>query len=424
MAKDNVPFHSVIFPGIMLAVNKNHTTVTNIMATEYLNYEDGKFSKSRVIGVFGNDAQETGIPADVWRYYLASARPEGQDSSFSWADLVARNNFELLNNLGNFINRALVFAEKNFNSTISTIAATEDEYHVLALINREIHDYVQAMEKAKLRDGLRHVLAISRHGNQYLQVQQPWVLLKGSDDQKQRAGSIISFSCNIACLLATLLFPFMPETARTIWAQLGTQRHYLDVEKPVIQLYLKPGHKIGQPAPLFAKIEAARLEELKKRYGGSQSAKPEQPTAAVLKTVPEVEAAITAQGDKVRSLKAAGTEKALVQVEVKVLLDLKKQLSELQLAGPKVANGEAKAAAPVPASAAAAPDNSLAIKDLEAQITKQGETVRQLKAGGDKSVWQPEVEKLLALKKQLTALGGAPAPAPAAKSASKNKKKK
>lgn len=199
MAKDNVPFHSVIFPSILLSMNKGYTTVSHIMATEYLNYEDGKFSKSRGIGVFGNDAQETGIPADVWRYYLASSRPEGQDSNFSWADLVTRNNSELLNNLGNFVNRALVFCEKNFNSIISNVKIGDDELSVIALINREIKGYVQSMEKSKLRDGLRHTLSISRHGNQYLQGQQPWVLLKGTYEQKERAATIIAFSCNITC---------------------------------------------------------------------------------------------------------------------------------------------------------------------------------------------------------------------------------
>lgn len=72
---------------------------------EYLNYEDGKFSKSRGVGVFGNDAQDTGLPADVFRFYLLFVRPESQDSSFSWADLATKNNSELLNNLGNFCNR-------------------------------------------------------------------------------------------------------------------------------------------------------------------------------------------------------------------------------------------------------------------------------------------------------------------------------
>lgn len=212
MAKDNVPFHSVVMPSMLIGMKEKFTKVTHIMATEYLNYEDGKFSKSRGVGVFGNDAQDTGIPADVWRYYLAAARPEGQDSSFSWNDLVARNNSELLNNLGNFLNRALVFCEKNFKSTISAIHLTDDELILLALINRELKGYVSSMEKAKLRDGIRHTMSISRHGNQYLQSQQPWVLLKGSDADKERAATIIAFSCNIACKFNKLNVIFQLKT--------------------------------------------------------------------------------------------------------------------------------------------------------------------------------------------------------------------
>lgn len=75
------------------------------LCLEYLNYEDGKFSGSRGVGVFGDMAQDTGIPADIWRFYLLYIRPEGQDSAFSWTDLLLKNNSELLNNLGNFINR-------------------------------------------------------------------------------------------------------------------------------------------------------------------------------------------------------------------------------------------------------------------------------------------------------------------------------
>jgi methionyl-tRNA synthetase len=78
MAKDNVPFHSVIFPCSLIGTNNNYTLVNHLSSTEYLNYEDGKFSKSRGIGVFGNDAIETDIPADVWRFYLLFIRPERQ----------------------------------------------------------------------------------------------------------------------------------------------------------------------------------------------------------------------------------------------------------------------------------------------------------------------------------------------------------
>lgn len=105
MGKDNVPFHSVMFPGCLLGANEGWVLVKHIMATEYVNYEDGKFSKSRGVGVFGNNAQDTGIPSDVWRFYLLYIRPEVADSSFSWTDLATKVNSELLNNLGNFCNR-------------------------------------------------------------------------------------------------------------------------------------------------------------------------------------------------------------------------------------------------------------------------------------------------------------------------------
>lgn len=82
---------------------------------EYLNYEDGKFSKSRGVGVFGNDAKDTNIPPDVYRFYLLYVRPETQDSAFNWSDFIMKNNSELLNNLGNFVNRVLMFTKNNFN---------------------------------------------------------------------------------------------------------------------------------------------------------------------------------------------------------------------------------------------------------------------------------------------------------------------
>jgi len=269
MAKDNVPFHSVMFPATLLGINKGHTLVSHIMATEYLNYEDGKFSKSRGIGVFGNDAQDTGIPPDVWRFYLSCSRPEGQDSSFSWNDLAARNNNELLNNLGNFVNRALVFCKKNFNATIPVISLQEDELTLLALVNRELKGYTNSLEKARLRDGIRHLLSISRHGNQYMQSQQPWVMCKGDAEQKIRAATVIGLACNMACLLATLLFPFMPETARNLNKQLNIGQQRIDPENPQMSLLLQPGHKIGEPSPLFAKIEQSVIDELKKKYGGA-----------------------------------------------------------------------------------------------------------------------------------------------------------
>lgn len=183
-------------------------------------------------------SQETGIPADVWRFYLASARPEGQDSSFSWNDLAARNNSELLNNLGNFINRALVFCDKYYNGTLPEMNLSKEDDILLVFINRELRGYIQSMEKARLRDGIRHLLSISRHGNGYMQNYQPWVLLKGNEQQQARAATIIGLCCNIACLLANLLFPYMPTTARTIFQQLNTKQTSLQAEYVSLTMFI------------------------------------------------------------------------------------------------------------------------------------------------------------------------------------------
>lgn len=400
MGKDNVPFHSVMFPSTLLALDNGSTMVSHIMATEYLNYEDGKFSKSRGIGVFGNDAQDTGIPSDIWRFYLASARPENQDSNFSWNDLAARNNSELLNNLGNFVNRSLMFCEKNFASTIPPMKLVEDDLLLLALVNREIKGYVTSMDKARLRDGIRHILAISRHGNQYMQSQQPWVLFKGTDDQKARAGTITGILCNLGALLSLLVFPYMPEVARNMFDQLQSKHRYIDPDQPFAATLLPAGHKIGKPLPLFTKLEQSRIDELRKKYGGAQDngGAKKADDKKVFSTINEAEEAIKVQGDKVRALKSSGADKSVWQPEVAVLLDYKKQLEVLQK---KQINGE------VPNQL----DTSDAIKALEKRIADQGNKVRLLKGSSGPDVWKPEVEILLKLKKELSTLTGAPEPA-------------
>lgn len=184
MAKDNVPFHGVIFPATQLGTGENFTMLNHLIGIEYLNYENTKFSKSRGIGVFGDNAKDTNIPADIWRFYLMYIRPETQDSSFSWADLMTKNNSELLNNLGNFVNRSLTFLNNNFKGIIPEISLTDEDKIFLASVNKEIASYVQLFDKVRIRDALRHVLNISRLGNQYIQNAKPWVLIKGSEEEK------------------------------------------------------------------------------------------------------------------------------------------------------------------------------------------------------------------------------------------------
>lgn len=185
--------------------------------------------------------------------------------------------------------------------------------------------------------------------------------------------------------------------------------------KPQMKCYFLDGHKIGKPSPLFVKIEQAKLDEMKAKYGGQQQAAKTTTTAAapMPESVADAEKAIAEQGEKVRLLKGSGVEKSVWQPEVEILLKLKKRLVELNSAPP--ATTQAAAAAP------------MSVADAEKAVAAQGEKVRLLKTGGaEKSAWQPEVDILLKLKKQLTELSCGPAAAApsAADGNKKNKKKK
>uniref|UniRef100_A0A3Q3JC61 Methionine--tRNA ligase, cytoplasmic n=1 Tax=Monopterus albus TaxID=43700 RepID=A0A3Q3JC61_MONAL len=320
MAKDNVPFHSVVFPCSLLGAQDNYTLVSHLVATEYLNYEDTKFSKSRGVGVFGDMAMDTDIPSDVWRFYLLYVRPEGQDSAFSWADMAMKNNSELLNNLGNFINRAAMFVTKFFEGCVPAVELQQEDKKLLALVGWELQQYIQLMDKVKIRDALKHILNISRHGNQYIQVNEPWKKIKGVGTERQRAGTVTGVSVNIACLLSVMLLPYMPTVSQTIRDQLHAPQSCVSTMLQGTGTFvcaLKAGHRIGTVTPLFQKLETDQIEALKKRFGGQQ-------------------------GDKVRALKAQKAEKAVVTAEVAKLLDLKKQLALAEGKSPEPAPQKGK----------------------------------------------------------------------------------
>ncbi len=230
MAKDNVPFHSVVFPSTLLGTGSKWTMVNHLISTEYLNYEDAKFSKSRGIGVFGNDAQDTGIPADIWRFYLMYTRPESADSAFKWEDLMTKTNSELLANLGNFFNRAMKFTKDNYNGTIGKICLDDKDLELLASINQSLAEYVALLEKCNERDAIKQIFNISRVGNQLMQAEKPWKLVKSTDDkEKARAYSVVSLCANIGCLLAVLVEPYMPNLSRVMLEQLNAQLNDVNV---------------------------------------------------------------------------------------------------------------------------------------------------------------------------------------------------
>ncbi|XP_062497520.1 methionine--tRNA ligase, cytoplasmic [Pezoporus occidentalis] len=346
MAKDNVPFHSVIFPCSLLGADDNYTLVNHLIATEYLNYEDGKFSKSRGLGVFGDMAKDTGIPADIWRFYLLYVRPEGQDSAFSWSDLMLKNNSELLNNLGNFINRAGMFVCKFFGGTVPSMVLTPDDKRLLARVTLELRQYHQLLEKVRIRDALRCILSISRHGNQYIQVNEPWKRIKGDENDRQRAGTVTGVAVNMASLLAVMLQPYMPSVSLAIQGQLCIPPDCFVLSHD-FTCTLPPGHRVGTVSPLFQKLETEQVEALRKRFGGAQAKQtppaPQPPLAPETLVAPadpqrlqELMQEVARQGNHVRQLKASKAEKTQIEVEVAKLLELKKQLALAEGKSPEV----------------------------------------------------------------------------------------
>ncbi|CAA3009146.1 probable methionine--tRNA ligase [Olea europaea subsp. europaea] len=284
MGKDNVPFHTVMFPSMLIGTAENWTLMKTISVTEYLNYEAGKFSKSKGVGVFGNDAKDTGIPVEVWRYYLLTNRPEVSDTLFTWTDLQAKLNSELLSNLGNFINRVLSFIAKDPGSGYGSIIpdAQGAESHSLTKVLGEkvgsyVEQYIEAMEKVKLKQGLKIAMSISGEGNAYLQESQFWKLYK--EDQPS-CSVVMKTSVGLVYLLACLLEPFMPSFSLEVLKQLDlppeTQISLSD-EKGDIERAKKPweiipaGHKIGTPAPLFRVLEDKEVEFFREKFAGSQA---------------------------------------------------------------------------------------------------------------------------------------------------------
>ncbi|KAI0134715.1 methionyl-tRNA synthetase [Xylariales sp. AK1849] len=279
MGKDNTPFHTVIFPASQIGTNDKWTQLNTISTTEYLNYETGKFSKSRGVGVFGDTAQEIGIPPSVWRYYLLASRPETGDTQFLWADFVAANNNELLANFGNFCNRVIKFVNAKFEGIVPEFSAsyTDDAAHPdesfdfpgwLAEVNASLKEYNDLMEGVHLRAGVKKLLEISTKGNILLQYRLDNAALA---KHPERTKTVIGLALNLCNLLASLSSPYMPSTAKSITEQLNTPLAFIpDTFETDV---LKPGHKIGKAAYLFTRIDEKKIAEWKEKYGGTQASR-------------------------------------------------------------------------------------------------------------------------------------------------------
>lgn len=267
MGKDNVPFHTVVFPASLIGTKDKWTKLHHLNTTEYLQYENGKFSKSRGVGVFGNNAKETGVSPSVWRYYLASVRPETSDAHFSWKEFVTKNNSELVANLGNFVNRLVKFAIAKYNGVVPKYDVSNIPNY--ADFEKEVNDllasYITNMEAVSLRRGLEIAMAISARGNLFLQENKLDNSLYA--DFPDKSDAVVAVGLNLIYLVGAVISPFMPGTRTQISEVLNAPPLSITDK---FELVLEPGHNIGKAQYLFKKIDEKKIDEWRALYGGQQ----------------------------------------------------------------------------------------------------------------------------------------------------------
>jgi methionyl-tRNA synthetase len=274
MGKDNIPFHTVIFPSSLLGSGEKWTMLHHMSSTEYLNYESGKFSKSLGIGVFGTDVMETGIPADVWRFYIFYNRPEKSDTLFTWKDFQEKVNGELIGNLGNLVNRTLSFVSRYYDGKMPEGHGSEEFWKAIRKSEDEI---TAALERADLRDAFHLIFELSSFANKTFQDGEPWKKHQGDPAEQQKAKALIRDLSYVVRDIAVMIQPFMPQAAEQIASFFG-----LSFGKDLV--YTKGQGKLSwddigkdtglervvKSEVLFSKLEDEKIAELRERYSGSQ----------------------------------------------------------------------------------------------------------------------------------------------------------
>jgi methionyl-tRNA synthetase len=252
IGKDNIPFHTIIFPALLLATKDPYVLPWQVSSTEFIMFDNKRFSKSRRIGVWMDEALQV-APADYWRYLLIAIRPETKDANFTWKDFQARVNSDLNDVLGNFIHRTLTFIKNNFSGSIPAPGEfNERDKAILARLQESPRKASMALDQCKLREGLSAVIDLARDGNLYLSESEPWHTIKRDP---VRARTTMFVCAQLVRSLAILLAPFLPASAESIWSQVGLQNGLSGTRwEEAGEIRLREGHVIGDPAPLFKKI--------------------------------------------------------------------------------------------------------------------------------------------------------------------------
>lgn len=282
IGKDNIPFHAVFFPAMVMGQNQPYKLVDELPANEFFNLEGKQFSKSEgwTIDLESFFAQ---FSSDQIRYALAANAPENQDSEFSWKDFQMRCNSELLGKFGNLANRVLVFARQHTAGEAPKLAHLDPiDEEFLQKITNLAQECKEAYSSFHLRKASQLVMELAHAGNVYFDVKKPWVLAKSQTTVPQMKTCI---ACCLECLktLALVSFPIIPTTAEKLWFLLGFK---MPLEKKnwadVLQEKIPGGQMLPPPMILFQKVEDEVIQKEIDKLSGLAKKHAPKPQAATM----------------------------------------------------------------------------------------------------------------------------------------------
>ncbi|MEA1912271.1 MAG: methionine--tRNA ligase [candidate division WOR-3 bacterium] len=254
IGKDNIVFHGIIWPAVLMGIGE-YILPDEIPANEFLNLEGQKISTSNNWAVWVHEYLEEFEP-DFLRYYLTCIIPETKDSDFKWKEFQDRVNSELINNLGNFVNRTLKFIEKYTGGKIpKPCSFNEEDKKMLERVNSLIIEIEDAIANFQFRRAAMNWMKISATGNRYYDQMKPWIPLK---ENEKRMATTIYLCSHIIHILATIGELFIPFGAKKIYSMLNLEEKEWD---KLGEISIPSNHPIGKVRPLFKKVEDEKIEK-------------------------------------------------------------------------------------------------------------------------------------------------------------------
>ena len=258
VGKDNIVFHTLFWPAILMGYDEKLALPYDVPATQYLNFSGERMSTGRGSGIWLPELLERFDPDQI-RYYGIATMPETKDTDFEWADFERRNNNELLAIYGNFVHRALTFADKNFGHEVppATFLDATDKAMVRA-IEQQAGKVAQNLEYVHVKDAMKEAIQLARLGNQYVDQKAPWNLLKSD---RAACATAIHVALRVSRALAIIMAPFLPRSSSRLWHALGYDSDVHGERWDEALDDLPAGQKLRVGKPLFAKIDLRETPE-------------------------------------------------------------------------------------------------------------------------------------------------------------------